>query len=243
MSRARTRVLIGIAAVFIAAAALVVRLDRHPPQGIEPRPAGQRPALLLLTSLPLVFGEQFSLQGGGSPALKALDTRYRVVPISITDRSGLGKGRLLLMAHPLAQPPEDLVALDQWVRSGGRVLLLADPLLEWPSSRPLGDPLRPPPMFMDTGLLAHWGLRLDAPDKRGVRSAKLGGYDVLTVSPGALFGGCEITADRLVARCRIGKGAATIVADADLLDTQDLSGRAAHNLDGLLSELARLERR
>jgi hypothetical protein len=243
MTRARMRVLIGIAALFIAAAALVVRLDRHSPRGIEPRPPGQRPALLLLTSLPLVFGEQFSLQGGGSPALRALDTRYRMVPISVTDRSELGKGRLLLMAHPLAQPAEDLVALDQWVRSGGRVLLLSDPMLEWPSSRPLGDPLRPPRMFMDTGLLAHWGLRLDAPDERGIRSEKLGGYDVLTVSPGSLFGGCEITADRLVARCRIGKGAATIVADADLLDTRDLGGRAAHNLDGLLSELARLERR
>ncbi len=156
--------------------------------GPEPRPAAKRPDLLLLTSLPLVFGEQFSLQGGGSPALKALDTRYRVVPISVTDPAELGKGRLLLMAHPLAQPAEDLVALDQWVRSGGRVLLLADPMLEWPSSRPLGDPLRPPPMFMDTGLLAHWGLRLDAPDERGAKAEKLGGYDVLTVSPGSLYG-------------------------------------------------------
>jgi hypothetical protein len=189
-----------------------------------------------------VFGEQFSLQGGGSPALKALDTRYRVVPISVTDAPELGKGRLLLMAHPLAQPAEDLVALDQWVRNGGRVLLLADPMLEWPSSHPLGDPLRPPPMFMDTGLLAHWSLRLDAPDDRGPKGRKVGGYDVLAVSPGSLFGGCEISADRLVAHCRIGKGAATVVGDADLLDTQDLGGRAAHNLDGVLSELARLER-
>jgi hypothetical protein len=241
MRGARLRVLIGIAIVF-AAAALVAALDRHRSPAIEPHPPGQRPTLLLLTSLPLVFGEQFSLQGGGSPALKALDTRYRVVPISVTDPADLGKGRLLLMAHPLAQPAEDLVFLDQWVRSGGRVMLLADPMLEWPSSRPLGDPLRPPPMFMDTGLLAHWGLRLDAPDERGAKAKKLGGYDVVTLSPGALFGGCDISADRLVAHCRIGKGAATIVADADLLDVKDLGERAGRNLDGLLSELARLER-
>jgi hypothetical protein len=242
MSRARLRVLIGIAAVFVAAAALVLATARNRSQQTEPRPAPQRPTLLLLTSLPLVFGEQFSLQGAGSPALKALDTRYRVVPISVTDPAELGKGRLLLMAHPLAQPAEDLVALDQWVRNGGRVMLVADPMLEWPSSRPLGDPLRPPPMFMDTGLLAHWGLRLDAPDERGVKARKLGGYEVLTVSPGSLFGGCSISADRLVAYCHIGKGAATIVADADLLDTQDLGARAPHNLDGVLSELARLGR-
>ncbi|MEP7130264.1 MAG: hypothetical protein ABI770_03960 [Sphingomicrobium sp.] len=242
MSRARLRVLIGIGAVLAAAAALALTLHGRQAGSIAPRPAAQRPALLLLTSLPLVFGEDFSLQGGGSPALKALGTRYRVVPISVTDAADLGKGRLLLMAHPLAQPAEDLVALDRWVRGGGRVLLLADPLLEWPSRRPLGDPLRPPPTFMDTGLLAHWGLRLDSPDARGPRAGKLGGYDVITVSPGRLSGGCAIDAGRLVARCRIGRGAATIVADADLLNADDLGSGAAHNLDAVLTELATLER-
>ena len=136
--------------------------------------------LLLLTSLPLMFGEDFSLQDSGSPALDALETRYRVVPISVTDPAELAKGRLLLMAHPLAQPAEDLVALDQWVRRGGRVLLLADPMLEWPSKRPLGDPLRPPPMFMDTGLLAHWGLaarRAGRARARGREARRLRGAD------------------------------------------------------------------
>src|SRR5438045_1348626 len=103
---------------------------------------------------------------------------------------------------------------------GGRVLLLADPMLEWPSKLPLGDPLRPAPMFADTGLLAHWGLRLDAPEARGLKAESLGGFTVMTASPGALFGGCRISASRLVAHCRIGKGEATIVADADLLDPQ-----------------------
>jgi hypothetical protein len=240
MTSARLRVLLLIAAALAAAAALAFTLHLRRPEAAQRRPA-QRPTLLLLTSLPLVFGEQFSLEGGGSPALKALETRYRVTPISVSDQADLRKGRLLLMAHPLAQPAEDLVVLDQWVRGGGRVLLLADPMLEWPSSRPLGDPLRPPPIFMDTGLLAHWGLRLDAPDEPGLRVGKLGGYDVLTVSPGSLYGRCAISTDRLVARCRIGNGAATIFADADLLDIQDLDGRAAHNLDGALAELARLE--
>jgi hypothetical protein len=241
MTGARLRVLLLIAAALAAAAALAFTLHLRRPATMAPRPPAQRPTLLLLTSLPLVFGEQFSLQGGGSPALKALETHYRVTPISVADEADLRKGRLLLMAHPLAQPAEDLVALDQWVRSGGRVLLLADPMLEWPTSRPLGDPLRPPPMFMDTGLLAHWGLRLDAPEKAGLRKSEFGGYSVLTASPGALYGDCAISADRLVARCRIGKGAATIVADADLLDVQDLGGGAAHNLEAVLSELARLE--
>lgn len=239
MTRARMRVLL-ITAVLSGAAAITYAVSRSP-EVPAPQPPEQRPKLLLLTSLPLMFGESFSLENG-SPALEALETRYRVVPISVTDTAELTKGRLLLMAHPLAQRADDLVALDDWVRGGGRVLLLADPMLEWPSERPLGDRLRPPAMFMDTGLLAHWGLRLDAPAERGPAVRALGGYDVLTASPGSLSGRCEISSDRLVAHCSVGKGAATIVADADLLDVQQLDGPTQHNLDSVLAELARLER-
>jgi len=240
MTGARGRTLLILAALSIAALAAAA-LSVRGPKPLPPRPASERPTLLLLTSLPLVFGEDFSLQNNGSPALAALQTRYRVVPISVADPPELAKARLLLMAHPLAQPAEDLVTLDRWVRGGGRVLLLADPMLEWPSKRPLGDILRPPPMFMDTGLLAHWGLRLDAPDRPGLKREKLGGFEVVTDSPGALFGGCRINADRLVAHCQVGRGEATVVADADLLDTAELGPGAAHNLDGVLQELAELE--
>jgi hypothetical protein len=241
MTRARWRALTLAVAALLAAAVAYAVISR-PPAPLPPRSPSQRPTLLLLTSLPLVFGEQFSLNGG-SPALKSLERRYKVVPISVTDDADLAKGGLLFMAHPLAQPAEDLVALDNWVRGGGKVLLLADPLLEWPSERPLGDPLRPPPMFMDTGLLAHWGLRLDAPDERGPGTRVLAGASVQTVSPGSLYGSCEISRDRLVAHCRIGKGRATIVADADLLDVQQIDQSRTRNLDAVLSELAILERR
>ena len=121
------------------------------------------------------------------------------------------------------------------------MLLLADPLLEWPSERPPGDPLRPSPMFSDTGLLAHWGLRLDAPEQRGPQRRKLGDYDVSAVSPGALYGRCAISGDRLVAHCRIGSGRATIVADADLINADPAERDSRHNLDALLAELAKLE--
>ena len=241
MIRARGRALLIVAAVLAAVAMRAFIAIRRQAPPLPARPAAERPTLLLLTGLPLIFGEGFSVQQTGSPALTALESRYRVVPISVTDPSDLAKGRLLLMAQPFAQPAEDLVALDQWVHRGGRLLLLADPMLEWPSERPLGDPLRPPPMFMDTGLLAHWGLRLDAPDQSGAQRGQLGGFDVATISPGALFGSCEIGKDRLVADCRVGKGRAIVVADADLLDVKTLGARADHNLDGLLSELASLE--
>jgi hypothetical protein len=224
--------------LLVAAAALALALSLR---RAEPITVGPKPTLLLLTSLPLIFNEEFSLQGGGSPALKALAARYKVTPISTTNAKELDGHKLLLMAHPLAQTAENLVDLDDWVRRGGRVLLLADPRLDWPSSRPLGDPLRPPPMFMDTGLLAHWGLTLDAPTELGPKMEKLGGYEVMTVSPGVLSGHCAIDDDGLVAHCRIGKGRATVIADADLLNVAALPG-AEHNLDAILSELSKLAR-
>jgi hypothetical protein len=234
MTRARLRAL-GLAVVCLVAAALAFAQLRRP------APSAQRPVLLLLTGLPLVFGEDFSVKGGGSPALTALQSRYRVVPISVASPAELAKGRLLLMAQPFAQPPEDLVALDQWVRGGGRVLLFADPLLEWPSRRPLGDPSRPPVMFTDTGLLGHWELRLDAPDQPGVKPSSLGHRPIVTVSPGSLHGGCRISADGIVARCRIGRGRATVVADADLLDTENLGNAGPGNLEAVSQELDALK--
>lgn len=242
MTRARGRALL-LATVAVAVALILgfaYPRDRSP--NLPARPPGGRPVLLLLTSLPIAFGEEFSLHGGGSAALKALETRYEVVPISVTDPAGLAKGRLLLMAQPFAQPAEDLVALDAWVRRGGRLLLFADPMLEWPSEKPMGDVTRPPLMFADTGLLAHWGLRLDAPDSRGQKLEKLAGYDVLTVSPGQLSGECPVTGGGLAAHCRrIGAGKVTVVADADLLDVSNLDSKGRNNLNAVLAELAQLE--
>jgi hypothetical protein len=239
MTRARAGALLAVLAIAIAVVLAVIRFRQ--PEPLPPRPPGERATLLLLTSLPLLFGEDFSLGGGGSPALSALQTRYRVAPISVSSAEELAKGRLLLMAQPMAQPPEDLVALDDWVRRGGRMMLLADPMLDWPSARPLGDPLRPLPMFMDTGLLSHWGVSLDPPREQGIVIRALGGERIATSSPGTLRGSCKISKDRLVADCRIGMGEAIVVADSDFLDAADIGEGAEHNVDGLLRALDALE--
>ena len=243
MRRTSARLLIIASAVLLLAGAAALALaGRGRDEGIGPRPEAKRPPLMLLTSLPLIFSEGFTLREGGSKALAAIDARYRVVPIATTDAASLKQAQLLLLAHPLAQPAETLVDLDRWVREGGRVLLLADPRLEWPSERPLGDKLRPPPAFADTGLLAHWGLRLDAPDEGGPRQLQLGSRSIVAWSPGVLSGSCSIGEAGFVARCRIGKGRATVVADADFLNVDLLDGPTENNLDALLAELAALER-
>lgn len=229
-----------IGALLIAGAIITALVMEGPRPGFPPRPKAARPQLLMLTSLPILFPDRVTLDSRPEPVLAALESRYRLLPISVADRASLDAHRLIMMAQPQAQPAEDLVALDAWVREGGRVLLLADPALEWPSSRPLGSVLRPPAAFPDTGLLAHWGLRLDAPNGLGPKTVEAGQATIETASPGALVamaGNCSVEGG-FVAHCLIGKGEATVIADADFINVSD---SASPNLTLLLRELNRLE--
>lgn len=227
----------------VAALALADRSDVP----VAVRAPAERPTLALLTTLPLVFGDGFAVDDGGSAVLTRLEQRYSVVPIGVTDVGSLSGKRMLLMAHPRAQPAEALVDLDRWVRGGGRLLLLADPKLDWDTKRPIGDRLRPPPAFADTGLLAHWGLQLTGPEPAGPASVGNGELSILAASPGKLEGSqCALVGRGFVARCRIGGGSVTIIADADFLNVDGegaLDGPVDQNLDLLMAELARLESR
>jgi hypothetical protein len=210
----------GIAALFLALSILPSCRDGQAATNQAALQA-EKPQLHLLTSLPLLFGEQFGLDQPRPPITAALEQRYRLTAVDVATQ--LPPGAILLAVQPRALPAEELVALDRWVRDGGRLMLLADPMLEWHSERPLGDLLRPPIMFGDTGLLAHWGLRLDAPDERGPVRARIEGRDLSFASPGALVkqgGSCTLSAPPIVATCAIGKGRATIVADADWLNQE-----------------------
>jgi hypothetical protein len=204
---------IAVAALGLSGVALMERREAAP---------ASRPKLALLTSLPLQFSESFGLEPPRSDTLARVRRDFDIVPIAVADRASLNGQRLLLMAHPRAQPADMLVELDQWVRGGGRVVLLADPRLDWDSSRPLGDRLRPPPDFADTGLLVHWGLRL------GVDAAGEGELR-------ATGGNCRVGEQALVARCRLGRGRATVIADADFIMGE--GGNAARRLDLMVGEL------
>jgi hypothetical protein len=203
-----------------------------------------KPDLYVLTSLPLVFDEAFGL--GPAPGKTATFLRGEYTLRLIDMPSQLPKNAVLLAAQPRALPAEELVALDAWVRGGGRMLLLADPTLEWPSGRALGDKLRPPVSIADTGLLAHWGLRLDAPDKRGLRHFPNEMGNVDTNSPGRLIrvgGECSADPTGISASCRPGLGRVLVIADADWLNLEAVSaagGNPSENLTVLDLQLSRL---
>lgn len=206
----------------------------------------QRPPLALLTSLPILFGEQFSLDTPSSPLRKRLEADYQLHPIGVADAQSLRGQHLLFMAHARAQPAQALADLDRWVRDGGHLLILTDPLLSWHSDRPLGDKLRPPLNFADTALLQHWGLMLSGPAPVGRAEISIDGASLLSFSPGALAssGACRVESAGFVARCAIGRGQVTLIADADWLTVAMGDGpadeAAVQNLDVLSRELARL---
>jgi hypothetical protein len=179
-----------------------------------------RPKLHLLTGLPLAFGESFTLD---APKLAVMAVLERDYDVRLVDGpEALPAGGLLLAAQPRAMTPERLVALDSWVRGGGRLLLLADPRLTWPSDLPLGDRQRPPYAFADTGLLAHWGLASEAPAigaSATIRFA-VAGHDMQSDSAGRITriaGPCRVAVDERSADCRFGRGRVLVVADADFL--------------------------
>ncbi len=186
------------------------------------------PAATMLTGLPLRWsgsGDIAAIISDGAeddPALVRLEAMGPVLLAdSLVDRVP-PPGGTLLIAHPRALAPQELVAIDTFVRGGGKAVMLADALSGWPTRHPLGDPRNPPVTSLLTPLLGHWGVTLGAApvDGDGVQSVDVDGAQLRLSSAGAferLPPACRAFADRRVAQCRIGAGEAWLVGDADLL--------------------------
>lgn len=202
----------------------------------------RRPPLMLLSGVPLAWDEAgvaASLGGGGDArvALDLLNRGFLVRPITDADLGALGGKDLLMVAQPRIDAA-GLVAIDAWVRRGGRALILSDPDLRWPSRLPAGDPRRPPGPEPLSPLLAHWNLSL-APDPDAGAAPRLFRRDgvLYRVRPGApgrwrgQGASCRLSATGLIADCAIGRGRAVLVADVDLLLDDLWVGVGSHGTD------------
>ena len=186
-----------------------------------------------MTSLPILWTEEPSIgamlgKGEAPPhwAKAVLESRGALVPLDRIANETLRGVDLAVLAQPRPLAPEEMVALDRWVRGGGRLLLLADPMLTAHSIFPLGDPRRPQAIAMVDPLLAHWGLELGYDDDaaEGERVVRARGIDLPVNLPGSLKTSgrrCTVDATGLIATCRIGQGLAVLVADAALLESED----------------------
>lgn len=186
------------------------------------------PAATIVTGLPLrwsaspSFAAMIAEGTNDDPALARLTAAG---PASLVDSlidHVPPPGGTLLIAHPRALAPQELVAIDAFVRGGGHAVVLADALSGWPARHPLGDPRNAPITSLLTPLLDHWGVTLGAArageskalpvdiDGARLRLFSAGRFDRLPQQ-------CRAYADRRVVRCRIGRGEAWLIGDADLL--------------------------
>jgi hypothetical protein len=213
---------------------------------LQPKLEDEKPVLALMSSLPLHWGEgdvrgTLSASSAPAPAYQRLANDFHIQLIDDVADLKKRKVGLLLMAQPRALSPSQMFALDNWILAGGRALILADPALQWESSYPLGDVRRPLFTSMLSPLFSHWGLELvmlmDESEPLAVR--KIEGFSIRTVSPGAWQPkagnderACSISPEALLADCRLDKGRALLVADADLLDSRYWAATGIRNLSG-----------
>jgi hypothetical protein len=216
-------------------------------------PSAPQSAVSVMTGLPLFWGEggpQIVLQGGDQRAaiIRRLGETRKVIPLDRLDAATLARSPLLILAQPRALAGDELVALDAWVRGGGKLLVFADPTLAWPSRFPIGDQRRAPFVDLLDPLYSHWGLELnliygfDVP----IQTRQLGGATVAVASPGrwnTVGTACVVAAGGLTADCQIGKGHALLVADADLLDERLWAESGVANDRAILDLLSRLDSR
>lgn len=192
------------------------------------------PELGLLGTIPIYwgeagdFGEVLAGEGSNHWARAQLEADYRLRPLDALDEESLADLDYLMLAQPRALSPAENVALDKWVREGGRLLLFADPMLTGESRFAIGDRRRPQDVILLSPILTHWGLALAFDDERPVGYALLptGGAPLPVNLPGSLSvrdgeGECAIRVADVLAECRIGKGRALVLADAALLDLHE----------------------
>lgn len=182
----------------------------------------------VMSALPLFAQDQGRggvLHGIGqrAPLMEGLRTRWRAEPIDLLDAKALRGVAHLLLIQPRLLAPGELVALDDWVKAGGMVTILADPLLRWSGERPLGDPRRPPLTSLLDPLMTHWGLTLEPARVDPIERRMLSGGAMIQLAGASRFtrardAPCLLVEEGLIAYCRIGKGKAVLVADADWID-------------------------
>ena len=193
-----------------------------------------KPRIQLMTSLPLVWGDGASMEeilsGDSQPApiYRHWQSRYDIAAVDSLENLAQDNPDIIILAQPRAMDPADLTTLDAWVRRGGTVIIFTDPDLVWPSELPLADPRRPLISGLLSPLLGHWGLELVAAEKnRAAVDLRFAGYSFATRGVGKLTPlpdssgsdvRCKGSAADFIMRCSVGRGQASIVADADFLN-------------------------
>ena len=217
---------------------------------MQPRSTGPQAPIGLFTSLPILWNEApdiaAQLNDTAPPhwARAQLAERGRIVPLDTLAAQPLAGLTRLVIAQPRPLSPDENVALDAWVRGGGRLLLLADPALTQHSDFPIADPRRPQAVVLLSPILKRWGLDLtfDESQPYGERTGPVMDVPVpynlagrwRIAGPGGGGAKCRVLGDGLAVTCAVGKGHVAALADAAVLEPQDGDGTRRTALAALL---------
>jgi len=232
----------------VAAALMCLGSACQPGEAVQSEQAEGSPELGLMGTIPIYwgeagdFGEVLAGDSAAHWARPRLEAHFRLRPIDSLAGPGLAGLDYLLLAQPRALSPAENVALDSWVRDGGKLLLFADPMLTGESRFAIGDRRRPQDVILLSPILQHWGLGLqfdDSSDEEAT-AVRMSDVQVPVDLPGTFVArdgeaDCEIRA-QVLAVCAIGRGRAVILADAALLDLHHAHPEAPAALDWLLAE-------
>ena len=199
----------------------------------------------LLTTLPILWNEAPDVAGMLNSsevphwARAELASYGTIEPLDTL--SGLDRIDRLVLAQPRPLSGEENVALDNWVRGGGHLLLFADPLLTEESAYALGDRRRPQDVVMLSPILRRWGLELQFDDRQAALEYPIAvlGTQVPVKIPGRLSiidpAHCRSWGEGVAATCAIGKGRILVLADAAILEREDTDGTRANAFRQLLA--------
>lgn len=191
---------------------------------------GPLPPLGLFTTLPIYWNEAHDLAAMLSQdeerhwARAHIERRRQLRPLDVLSPEALAPFNDLLIAQPRVLSPAENVALDDWVNGGGRLLLLADPLLTEDSHFAIGDRRRPMDVALLSPILTHWGVTLQFDDAQpaGEMVRETMGFSIPVNLPGrfATHGqpNCELWSEGLLLTCALGKGRLVALADAAVLE-------------------------
>lgn len=205
-----------------------------------------REPLGLFTSLPIYWREagdiSAALDPNGKPhwARSLIEENRELRPLDVLSPETLKPFHDLLVAQPRALAPAENVALDEWVRGGGHLLLFADPMLTEQSAFAVGDKRRPMDVALLSPILSHWDLelRFDPAQQQGEVERDVLGVDVPTNLAGRFAtrgqSNCMVWGDGLSVTCAIGKGRVVAIADAAVLEDHDPGGTRRKALGALL---------
>ncbi len=249
-------------------ALLAAACDRSPAGPAPQASAAPRDRLGLMTSLPLYWPlgagvEEIAAGRAGVPWQRsALEQDWRLEPLdTLSPVPGLTPGApetdplaglvRIAVIQPRGLSPADNVALDEWVRGGGHLLMVLDPFLTGEYDLPLGDPRRPADTALIPPVVKRWGMEVSFAVAEteaayyGTRDLP-GGIVLPFAQPGlirilpegakncALPGGQSI-----MATCRIGKGQVTLLADAAIFEHSESAGEGGAGLRALVAAALR----